>query len=85
MRKLLLCLTLSCLLLAAPLYSLAAEPITKQQAANIANSKFQGRVLAVDESQQDNVAVFRVKVLDKEGGVHTVIIDHQTGNIISAH
>jgi len=85
MRQLLLNLILFCLLLAAPFSIIAAEPITKQQAANIANSKFQGRVLAVDEGQQNNTAVYRVKVLDKEGGVHTVIIDHQTGNIISAH
>ena len=45
----------------------------------------EGKVIAVDESKQDSTPVFRVKVLDTKGGLHTVIIDHQTGNVISAH
>jgi uncharacterized membrane protein YkoI len=78
-------LILVCLLIAGPIIAIAAEPVSRQQAASIAESQFQGRVIAVEESKQNNVPVFRVKVLDKQGGLHTVIIDHQTGNVISAH
>lgn len=80
----LICLCLS-LLLAAHMPLASAAQITKQQAANIANSQFQGRIIAVDETKQDGAAVYRVKVLDKSGGMHTVIVDMQTGNVISAH
>jgi len=71
--------------LLAPVYGVAAEQVSKQQAASIAKSKFQGRVIAIDETSQDKTPVYRVKVLDKKGGLHTVVIDHQTGQIISAH
>jgi uncharacterized membrane protein YkoI len=84
MRKMIILCTLTCLLFSGS-FPAFAEPVSKQQAASIAKSQFQGRVIAVDESKQDNTAVFRVKVLDKNGGLHTVVIDHQTGNIISAH
>lgn len=73
------------LLLATSSYSIAGQPITKQQAATIARSKFPGRVIAIDERKQDNLAVYHVKVLDKKGGMHTIVIDHQSGNVISAH
>jgi uncharacterized membrane protein YkoI len=86
MRKFLLLVSLLISLLATGMPSDAwAQPVSKQQAASIAKSKFQGRVIAVDEGRQDNVKVYRVKVLDKQGGLHTVIIDHQTGDIIAAH
>jgi uncharacterized membrane protein YkoI len=85
MRQSLLLFSLICLLLSGPFTAIAAEPVTRQQAASIAESKFQGRVIAVDEGKQDNTPIYRVKVLDKKGGLHTVIIDHQTGNVISAH
>ena len=85
MRKTLVLLNLLVLLIAGPITGVAAEPVSRQQAANIAKSQFQGRVIAVDESKQGNTPVYRVKVLDKNGGVHTVIIDHQSGNVISAH
>jgi uncharacterized membrane protein YkoI len=65
--------------------SAAAEPITKQQAATIAKSQFPGRVISVDESKRDNTTVYRVKVLDKKGGMHTIVIDHQSGSVLSAH
>lgn len=86
MQKFLILLSLLLgLLLAAAGNSSAAEQISKQQAANIAKSQFQGRVIAIDEGKQDSTPVYRVKVLDKQGGLHTIIIDHQTGNVISAH
>lgn len=63
----------------------AAEAITKQKAATIARSQFQGRVISIDESKQDSAKVYRVRVLDKKGGMHTIVIDYQSGNILSAH
>jgi uncharacterized membrane protein YkoI len=65
--------------------SAAPPPISKQQAVTIAKSKFQGRVIAVDEAKHDDTQVYRVKVLDKKGGMHTIVIDHQSGTVISAH
>ena len=86
MQKFLILLSLILgLLFVAAGNSSAAEQISKQQAANIAKSQFQGRVIAIDEGKQENTQVYRVKVLDKQGGLHTIIIDHQTGNVISAH
>ena len=64
---------------------IAAAEVTKQQAASIAKSQFQGRIITVDESKQNDAAVYRVKVLDTGGGMHTVVIDKQSGNVISAH
>ena len=86
MRKFFILISLSfALLFASSGISVAAGPINKQQAATIAKSQFQGRVIAVDEVKQDNKPVYQVKVLDKKGGLHTVIIDNQTGDVISAH
>jgi uncharacterized membrane protein YkoI len=71
--------------LLVPVHGLAAEQISKQQAASIAKSRFKGRVIAVDETSQDSTPVYRVRVLDKKGGMHTIVIDHKTGKILSAH
>lgn len=59
--------------------------VSKQQAATIAKSRFQGRVIAVDVGKKEKTPVYRVKVLDKKGGMHTVIIDPKTGQVIAAH
>lgn len=86
MQRVFITLSLTCALLCATPGSYAAsKPVSKQQAATIAKSRFQGRVIAVVEGKQDDTLVYRVKVLDKQGGMHTVVIDHQTGHVISAH
>mgnify|MGYP002279053936 CR=1 FL=1 len=59
-----------------------AEDISKQQAASIAQSRYPGRV--IDIKLIDNNS-YRVKVLDKEGGMHIVIVNKQSGNIESAN
>lgn len=59
--------------------------VSKQQAATIAKTRFKGRVIAVDEGKKEKKPVYRVKVLDKKGGMHTVVIDHKTGQVIAAH
>jgi len=84
MHKLLMGLLLSITIL-LPGVSLAGKPISKQQAATIAKSRFQGRVIAVDEAKENSTEVYRVKVLDQKGGMHTIVIDNQSGNVISAH
>lgn len=84
-KKIILSSLLAACILSVSAPGIAAESISKQEAATIAKSRFQGRVIAVDESRQDSTTVYRVKVLDKKGGMHTVIIDYQSGSIISAH
>lgn len=86
MRKLFILISLlATMLIASPVPVATAAQISKQQAANIAQSQFKGRVIAVDESTQNGTAVYRVKVLDQSGGMHTVVVDRQSGNVISAH
>ena len=65
----------------------AAEPHTvdKQTAATTAMQRFAGKLVSVDPEQRDHTPVYRVKILDTRGGLHTVIIHGQTGEIISAH
>lgn len=84
-KKFLLLSLLVSMLVAGTAPIVAADQISKQQAASIAKSQFQGRVIAVDDSKQDGTAVYRVKVLDKSGGMHTVVVDKQSGNVIAAH
>ena len=59
-----------------------AEDISKQQAANIAKSRYPGRVIDV---KQVNNSTYQVKVLDENGGMHIVIINKQTGTVESAN
>jgi uncharacterized membrane protein YkoI len=66
---------------AAPVYA----DISKQEAASIAQTRFSGRVIGIQSDEQNGTPVYRVKVLDKSGGLHLVVIDRQNGNILSAH
>lgn len=86
MSRTFIMLSLICALSCSPMFSFAAKPtVSKQQAATIAKSRFQGRVIAVEKDKKEKTVVYRVKVLDKKGGMHTVVIDHQTGQVITAH
>ena len=60
-----------------------AAGISQQKAAAIAKSRYPGRIIGVNETNSGSA--YRVKILDKNGGVHIVVIDKQTGNILSAH
>lgn len=62
-----------------------AAQISKQDAASIAQSRFNGRVIAVKPEDQKGTLIYRVKVLDTNGGMHIVVIDGQSGKILSAH
>jgi len=63
----------------------AYAEITKQQAANIAQSQFTGRVIAIKAETRNEAQVYNVRILDKSGGLHIVVINSLDGKIISAH
>lgn len=64
------------LLLTTPVY---AADISKQQAVSIAQQVYPGRVLAVKR----NGAVYRVKTLSDSGEVRIIVVDANTGKVIS--
>lgn len=64
------------LLLITPVY---AADISKQQAVSIAQQVYPGRILAV----KHNGAVYRVKTLSDSGEVRIIVIDANTGKVIS--
>ena len=57
--------------------------IGKKQAVSIAQSVHPGRVLAVKQVQENNVSVYRVKTLSAGGDVHIIVIDADSGKVIS--
>jgi uncharacterized membrane protein YkoI len=57
--------------------------IGEKQAISIAQSVYPGRVLAVKQAQDKNVPVYRVKTLSASGDVHIVVIDADSGKVIS--
>ncbi len=57
--------------------------IGKKQAVSIAQSVYPGRVLAVKQVQENNAPVYRVKTLSADGDVHIVVIDADSGKVIS--
>lgn len=61
------------------LWAAAQGSIGRDEAAAIARSATDGRVLSVDPQQRRGRLIYRVKVLLKGGRVRVVIIDGQTG------
>ncbi len=59
--------------------------IGKKQAVSIAQSVYPGRVLAVKQEQQNDAPVYRVKTLSAGGDVHIIVIDADSGKVISKH
>lgn len=57
----------------------ATAPVSKQQAAGIAQQYVPGRVLKVTYDG----SVYRVKIVSKSGDVVSVIVDAQTGEILN--
>ena len=57
--------------------------IGKKQAVSIAQSVYPGRVLAVNLVQENNTSVYRVKTLSTDGDVHIIVIDADSGEVIS--
>jgi len=61
----------------------AHADIGKQQAVSIAQGVYPGRVLAVKLVPGNNAPVYRVKTLSAGGDVHIIVIDANSGNVIS--
>ncbi len=58
--------------------------IGRQQAVSIAQGVYPGRVLAVKlVVRASNGPVYRVKTLSAGGDVHIIVIDAESGNVIS--
>lgn len=57
--------------------------IGEKQAISIAQGVHPGRVLAVKLEQQDGASVYRVKTLSASGDVHIIVIDADSGKVIS--
>ena len=62
-----------------------AAGVNKQQAASIAKAQYSGRIIDVKQIKVQGNLAYRVKILDQTGGVHIVIVDQATGDVLSAH
>ena len=71
------------LLLALLLPAAAFADIGKQQAISIAQGVHPGRVLSVKQDVEQERSVYRVKTLSANGDVHIIVIDAESGNVIS--
>jgi uncharacterized membrane protein YkoI len=80
MKKFLLLPLLALLLLMS---AVAYADIGKKQAVSIAQGVQPGRVLAVKMMQQNGTPVYRVKTLSPGGDVHIIVIDAESGKVIS--
>lgn len=63
--------------------AVADADIGEKQATSIAQGVHPGRVLAVKQVQQNGTAVYRVKTLSASGDVHIIVIDAESGKVIS--
>ena len=79
MKQILLPFLLVLLLMPAAAFA----DIGKQQAISIAQGVHPGRVLSVKQDTENNRAVYRVKTLSAGGDVHIIVIDAESGNVIS--
>jgi len=79
MKNTLLSVYLTALLLLVTPVLAMAEGISKQQAVSIAQGVSPGRVLAVKQSG----STYRVKTLSASGEVRIIIIDANSGKVIS--
>jgi len=61
----------------------AYADIGKKQATSIAQSVHPGRVLSVKLVTEKDVPVYRVKTLSAGGDVHVIVIDAESGKVIS--
>ena len=68
------------LLTVLPLTSLAG--VTSQQASDIARQQVPGRVLAIKQVQYQGRPVYQVKILNRRGEVHILLIDANSGKPI---
>ena len=71
------------LFLSLSMSAVAYADIGKKQATSIAQSVHPGRVLSVKQESAGDVPVYRVKTLSAGGDVHVIVIDAETGKVIS--
>ena len=62
---------------------IALADIGEKQAISIAQGVHPGRVLAVKQVEQSGATVYRVKTLSAGGDVNIVVIDAESGKVIS--
>ena len=77
MRTLLSFLLLLMLVITPPAHA-DKQGISKQQAVSVAQQQHPGRVLAVKHSGN----AYRVKILNANGEVRTIIVDAKSGNVV---
>lgn len=63
--------------------AVAQADIGQKQAVSIAQDVYPGRVLAVKLVQENNTSVYRVKTLSASGDVQIIVIDADSGKVIS--
>ncbi len=68
----------------APATALAAPPLDSEQAAQAALEVRSGRVLSVQAAEQDDTPVYRVKILAAGGEVHIILVNRETGEVITS-
>jgi uncharacterized membrane protein YkoI len=59
-----------------------ASPLTKESAAEQVQSESGGKILSVDDKQEDGQQIFRVKVLHDDGKIKIYQLDAATGKEI---
>lgn len=60
-----------------------AASISSSQAAEAVQSRFGGRVLNVDRRERDGRVVYRVKILQDNGRLRTILVDANSGRILN--
>ena len=60
-------------------------PLTKKSAAELIKVESNGKVLSVDEEQDNGKTIFRVKVLHNDGKIKIYRLDPETGHAHSVH
>ena len=63
---------------------LSAATIDSEQATQAALETRPGRVLSVERARQDGTAVYRVKILAEGGEVHIILVNGETGEVMSS-
>lgn len=56
--------------------------LSLSQATAIAQSRFQGRIVRAETTQQGNRIVYEIRILGNDGRVRTVRIDAETGAVM---
>ncbi len=71
------------LLLSMTMSAVVYADIGEKQAISIAQGVHPGRVLSVKQDTDKGVPVYRVKTLSTGGDVHVIVIDAESGSVIS--